>query len=101
VDHRLGELPQRDFPLGDEERRFIPARARRRPAEADVFPVEAQMTESEPSAFALETAIVIPRSLKEAGRVQPPRTFRYSSVPGAIRRASAGPDEGGVPLQQP
>ena len=60
-----------------------------------MFPVEAQMTESEPSAFALETAIVIPRSLKEPVGFSP-SYLRYSSVPGAIRRASAGAGMRGV-----
>src|SRR5512143_641833 len=53
------------------------------------------MTESEPSAFALETAIVIPRSLKEPVGFNP-SYLRYSSVPGAIRRASAGAGTRGV-----
>src|SRR5512143_3815190 len=53
------------------------------------------MTESEPSAFALETAIVIPRSLKEPVGFSP-SYLRYSSVPGAIRRASAGAGTRGV-----
>jgi len=64
-------------------------------AEAEVFPVDAQMTESEPSAFAFETAIVIPRSLKEPVGFSP-SYFRYSEVPGAIRRASAGAGTRGV-----
>jgi hypothetical protein len=88
-------FPNAIFPSGNRTNALIPARAAYAAAEADVFPVDAQMTESEPSAFALDTAIVIPRSLKEPVGFSP-SYFRYSSVPGAIRRASVGAGMRGV-----
>ena len=43
----------------------IPARAAYAAAEAEVFPVEAQISAVEPRSTALDTATVIPRSLNE------------------------------------
>ena len=44
---------------------FSLARAAKAEAEAEVFPVEAQITARAPSSRALDMAIVIPLSLKE------------------------------------
>ena len=43
----------------------IPARAAYAAADAEVFPVEAQMTAFVPRSIALETATVMPRSLND------------------------------------
>ena len=59
------------YPSGINTNVRIPALAPYAAAEADVFPVEAQIIAPEPASFALETAIVIPRSLKLPVGLQP------------------------------
>src|SRR5881227_30957 len=53
------------FPAGTIIRHEMPARAAYAAAEAEVFPVNAQMSALVPHSIALDTATVIPRSLKE------------------------------------
>ena len=53
------------MPCGTSTAQVRPARAAYAAAEALVLPVEAQMIAFEPSSTALETAMVMPRSLNE------------------------------------
>jgi hypothetical protein len=64
-------LPSAIFPSGISTKHLIPARAAYAAAEADVFPVEAQMIALAPASTALVTAIVMPRSLKEPVGLSP------------------------------
>jgi hypothetical protein len=58
-------LPSAILPCGTSTAQVSPARAAYAAAEALVLPVEAQMIAFDPSSTALETAMVMPRSLKE------------------------------------
>jgi hypothetical protein len=58
-------LPIAIFPLGINTAGVIPALTAYAAADAEVFPVDAQITAVAPSSAAFEIAIVIPRSLKE------------------------------------
>src|SRR6476660_166312 len=58
-------LPLAILPAGKITAQRIPARAAYAAAEADVFPVDAQIKPWAPRSTALETATVIPRSLNE------------------------------------
>ena len=80
-------MPKAIFPFGNSTIHFKPARAAYAAAEADVLPVLAQTTTSAPLSFALETAIVIPRSLNEAVGLSP-SYLRYNSMSLPISRAS-------------
>src|SRR5699024_12810546 len=62
---------------------FIPAFAAYAAAEADVFPVEAQMTDLLPSSFAFATAITIPRSLNDPVGFSP-SYLPYNSIPNSL-----------------
>src|SRR5918999_1299061 len=80
-------FPRATPPRGTRTAHVSPARAAYAAAEALVFPVEAHTTALAPSSRALETATVIPRSLKEpVGLV--PSYFRYTSQPVSADRAS-------------
>ena len=57
-------LPAAILPSGISTAARIPARAAYAAADADVLPVDAQMTASAPSSTALDSATVMPRSLK-------------------------------------
>ena len=70
-----------------------PARAAYAAAEAEVLPVDAQMTALSPLASACVMATVIPRSLNEPVGLAP-STFRYTSQ--RIREDSAGAGTNGV-----
>src|SRR5215218_3581508 len=65
------------------------ARAAYAAAAAEVFPVEAQITAFDPSSAAFDTAIVIPRSLKEPVGFSP-SYLRYTSHPRPTRALSLG-----------
>lgn len=58
----------------------MPARTAYAAAEAEVLPVEAQMTACAPSSLARVIAMVIPRSLKEPVGLAP-STLRCTSQP--------------------
>src|SRR5439155_12734586 len=64
-------LPRATEPFGTMTKARIPARAANAAAEAEVLPVEAQITAREPDSSALEMAIVIPRSLNEPVGLNP------------------------------
>ena len=73
----------------------MPARAAYAAAEAEVLPVEAQMIAPTPSASALVTATVMPRSLNDPVGFCPSH-LRYSSTPGATTAASRSARTSGV-----
>src|SRR5215813_5380314 len=58
-------LPLLTCPAGRNTTLFIPARAAYAATEAEVFPVEAQHTDVNPSALATEMAADIPESLND------------------------------------
>jgi hypothetical protein len=58
-------LPSAILPCGTSTAQVSPARAAYAAAEALVLPVEAQMIAFDPSSTALDTAMVMPRSLNE------------------------------------
>src|SRR5437868_14468298 len=68
------------LPLGTRTAQVMTARTAYADADADVFPVDAQMTALAPSSAALLIAIVIPRSLHEPVGFAP-STLRYTSQP--------------------
>ena len=72
----------------------IPARPQYAAAEAEVLPVEAHTAMVAPSSRALETATVIPRSLKEPVGLRP-SYLRWTSRP--VRAESRGAGTSGVP----
>src|SRR5437868_6114954 len=61
-------LPLAIFPAGRTTTQRIPARAAYAAADADVFPVEAQLNATAPRSTAFETVIVMPRSLNATMR---------------------------------
>ncbi len=73
----------------------MPALAAYAAADAEVFPVDAHMMELDPASTALETAMVIPRSLKEELGLRP-SYFRYTEMPGFIFEANLGTGMSGV-----
>ena len=73
-------LPKAIFPSGMTTIAFNPALAAYAAADADVFPVDAQITTFLPCSFALVTAITMPLSLKEPVGFAP-SYFTYSSIP--------------------
>ncbi len=68
---------------------FNPARVAYAAAAAEVFPVDAQITASAPSSFALATAITIPRSLKEPVGFKP-SYFPYKVTPSSLDKFGNG-----------
>ena len=64
----------------------IPARAAYAAAEAEVLPVEAQITACAPSSFAFETATVIPRSLYDPVGFDASHLSHSSGTPSASPR---------------
>src|SRR5687767_5202564 len=83
------------FPWGRMTTHFIPARAAYAAADAEVLPVLAQITTLAPRSFALDTATVIPRSLKEQlGFIA--SSFRKSSKLAPIACAKLGTRRRGV-----
>ena len=64
-------LPSATEPFGTMTNARMPARAANAAADAEVLPVEAQMTAREPVSSALEMATVIPRSLNEPVGLNP------------------------------
>src|SRR5881392_1889408 len=80
-------LPLAIFPAGKTTTHEIPARDAYAAAEAEVFPVEAQMIAFALPSIALETAKVMPRSLKEQVGLMP-SFFTKTSQPRPIRLLS-------------
>ena len=76
-------FPRAIAPFGISTIHLIPDLAAYAAADAEVFPVEAHIIAFEPSSIALETAMVIPRSLKEPVGFKP-SYFRYTSEPPPI-----------------
>ncbi len=87
-------LPIAIFPSGTSTAALMPAWVAYAAAEAEVFPVEAQMTAFAPCSIAFETAMVIPRSLNEPVGFMP-SNFTYTVAP--VRADSAGAGISGVP----
>ncbi len=95
VGDRLAELAHRDLALRYQHRGRDAGVGRvGRRTLADVLPVEAQITALAPCSMALETAIVIPRSLKEPVGFMP-SNFTQTRAP--VRDDSAGAGMSGVP----
>src|SRR5205809_6306300 len=68
-----------------------PARAAKAAADADVLPVEAQMTAREPASTAFDIAIVMPRSLHEPVGLKPSHLRQMARLAsGASPRHGAG-----------
>src|SRR3954470_18669153 len=86
-------LPSAILPCGTSTAQVSPARAAYAAAEALVLPVEAQMIAFDPSSTALDTAIVMPRSLKDPVGLAP-STLRWTSAP--VRSESTGAGTSGV-----
>ena len=87
-------LPIAILPSGTSTAAVMPACAAYAAAEADVLPVDAQMTAFAPCSIARETATVMPRSLNEPVGFMP-SNFTHTSAP--VRRDSAGAGSSGVP----
>ena len=69
----------------------IPARAAYAAAEADVFPVEAQITAALPCSTAFETATVMPRSLNEQVGLSPSYfTIDFATAADPLAQTRAG-----------
>jgi hypothetical protein len=86
-------LPAAIRPCGITTAAFSPARAAYAAADAEVFPVEAQMTASAPSSTAFDSASVMPRSLKLPVGFMP-SSFAESWIPS--RSESFGSGTSGV-----
>src|SRR4051812_16860962 len=71
-------LPSAILPVGTSTAQVRPARAAYAAADADVLPVEAQMIALLPASTALDTAMVIPRSLNDPVGLAP-SILRYTS----------------------
>src|ERR671913_47210 len=82
------------LPSGTSTAAVMPACAAYAAAEADVLPVDAQMTALAPCSMARETATVMPRSLKDPVGFMP-SYLTHTSVP--VRRERAGAGRSGVP----
>ena len=86
VDERLRELAQRDLALpGCTTAHIRPARAAYAAADADVLPVDAQITTLAPCSTAFEIAIVMPRSLNEPVGFAPSTFSRTRATPARCR----------------
>src|SRR5690349_9743374 len=86
-------LPSAILPVGTSTAQVRPARAAYAAADADVLPVDAQMIALAPDSTALDTAIVMPRSLNDPVGLAP-SIFRYTSQP--VRSDSSGAGSSGV-----
>src|SRR5438445_9639005 len=73
----------------------MPARAAYAAADADVFPVEAQINARTPRSIALETATVIPRSLNDPVGLSPSFLMK-TSQPRPTRALNFGENTSGV-----
>ena len=87
-------LPMAILPSGTRTAAVMPACAAYAAAEAEVLPVEAQMTALAPCSTARESATVMPRSLNEPVGFMP-SNFTQTSAP--VRRDRAGAGMRGVP----
>lgn len=85
-------MPSAILPRGTSTAETIPARTAYAAAEAEVLPVEAQMTAFAPSSLALVMAMVMPRSLKDPVGLAP-STFRWTSQPVRSESTCAGTRE--------
>src|SRR5262245_14518018 len=88
-------LPIATAPFGTITNARSPARAAYAAAEAEVLPVDAQMTAREPPSTALEIAIVLPRYLNEPVGLKPSH-LRWIRSEGSIASASRGAGSRGV-----
>src|SRR3989338_1516625 len=82
-------LPRAMLPLGMSTTHFIPARAAYAAAEAEVLPVDAQMTTLAFFSAALEMAMVMPRSLKDPVGFKP-SYFKKTCRPVRLDKSSDG-----------
>src|SRR5690606_10633763 len=82
-------LPSAILPCGTSTAVARPARAAYADADAEVLPVEAQMTALSPLALACVMATVIPRSLNDPVGFAP-STLRYTDAPVSSDRCGAG-----------
>src|SRR5690606_32989368 len=82
-------------PFGISTKQRSPARAAYAAADADVLPVDAQMTAVAPRRSASVTATVMPRSLNDPVGLAP-SYLRYSSAAIPSSRASRGAGRRGV-----
>ena len=87
-------LPNAMCPAGSTTPHSRPARAAYAAADADVFPVEAQIASLAPRSTATDIAIVIPRSLNDAVGLSP-STFNHTRATPA-RCATRGASSSGV-----
>src|SRR5213076_1704241 len=83
------------FPAGTITTHEMPARAAYAAAEAEVFPVDAQMSALVPHSIALDTATVIPRSLNEPVGLTP-SFLTKTSQPRPMRSLNRGEYISGV-----
>src|SRR4029434_8586477 len=88
-------FPVAILPAGRITTHEIPARAAYAAAEAEVFPVEAQMSAVVPRSMAFDTATVIPRSLNDPVGVTP-SFFTKTSQPRPTRSLNRGESISGV-----
>src|SRR6266487_5134041 len=88
-------LPLAIFPAGKITTHEIPARAAYAAAEAEVFPVDAQMSAVVPHSLALDTATVIPRSLNDPVGLSP-SFLTKTSQPRPTRALNLGENNSGV-----
>ena len=86
-------LPIAIWPSGITTAHVRPARAEYAAADADVLPVDAQITTLAPSSTPLEMAIVIPRSLNDPVGLRP-STLRSTRTP--TRSEIVGASSNGV-----
>jgi hypothetical protein len=82
-------LPIAILPSGTSTAAVMPACAAYAAADADVLPVEAQMTAFAPCSTARESATVMPRSLKDPVGFMP-SNFTWTSAPVIAESAAAG-----------
>ena len=87
-------LPSAICPAGSTTAHSSPARAAYAAADADVLPVDAQITTLAPCSTAFETAIVIPRSLNDPVGFAPSTFSRTLATP--ARSARRGASRSGV-----
>jgi hypothetical protein len=88
-------LPSATAPRGTMTKARSPARAAKAAAEAEVLPVEAQITAREPASTALDMAIVMPRSLNEPVGLKPSHLRKMATL-GSVASASRGAGTSGV-----
>lgn len=83
-------FPMATFPDGRNTAHFIPAFAAYAARDADVLPVDAHPTTLAPSSLALDTPMVIPRSLNEPVGLSPSNFTNVLSTPISAPSALVG-----------